>query len=136
MISLLLILAAVMVLLLTGAPIFAALGTAAVTLLFATEGEVGSLGELTFGKLDVYLLVAIPLFAFMAQILIKARVVDYLYNAVHALVRHWPGGLGIATVLSCTLFAAVSGSSAATALTIGAMAIPQMIRFGYSRRAA
>ena len=136
MIALTLILGGMVLLLLTGIPIFAGLGSAAIAILYGAEGEIGSIGELVFGNLDVYLLAAIPLFAFMAQILIQARVVDDLYAAMHTLVRHLPGGLSVATILSCTLFAAISGSSAATALTIGATAIPQMIRYGYSPRVA
>ena len=124
--TLVLILLGMLVLLMSGLPIFAGLGLMAIGLLYAVEGQVGSLAEIAFGKLDVYLLVCIPLFAFMAHIIIKAKVVDDLYDAVHGLVRHWPGGLGVATVLSCTVFAAISGSSVATALTIGTSAIPQM----------
>jgi len=51
-------------------------------------------------------------------------------------VRHLPGGLGVATVGACTVFAAISGSSVATALTIGAAAVPLMIRYGYPPRVA
>lgn len=134
--KLLLILVGMLVLLMSGIPIFAGLGLMATGLLYVVEGQIGSLAEIAFGKLDVYLLVCIPLFAFMAHIIIKARVVDDLYAAVHSLVRHWPGGLGVATVLSCTVFAAISGSSVATALTIGTSAIPQMQRYGYPRRSA
>ena len=89
-----------------------------------------------FGELNRYLLVAIPLFAFMAQVMIRGRIVDDLYRTAYTLTRHLPGGLGIATIAACTVFAAISGSSVATALTIGAVAIPQMIRFGYEPKAA
>jgi C4-dicarboxylate transporter DctM subunit len=95
-----------------------------------------NLGELIFGKLDTYLLVAIPLFTLMAQFMIRGRVVDQLFNTTHTMTRHLPGGLGVATVFACTIFAAISGSSVATALTIGSAAIPQMIKYGYSPRYA
>jgi len=134
--KLLLILVGLLILLLSGMPIFTGLGLMATGLLYAVEGQIGSLGEIAFGKLDVYLLVCIPLFTFMAHVIIKSKVVDDLYAAVHGLVRHWPGGLGVATVLSCTVFAAISGSSVATALTIGTSAIPQMKRYGYPRHSA
>jgi C4-dicarboxylate transporter DctM subunit len=71
------------------------------------------------------------MFAFMAHVMIRSKVVDDLYDAANALVGHFKGGLGVATVLACTVFAAISGSSVATALTIGSSAIPQMQRFGY-----
>ncbi len=123
-------------LLFTGIPVFAALALFGAGTLLVAEGAFGSLGENLFGSLNSYLLVSIPLFTLMAQFMIRGKVVDELYNTTHTLVRHLPGGLGIATVGACTIFAAISGSSVATALTIGAAAIPQMIRYGYSPRYA
>ena len=120
-----------MALLLTGVPIFAGLGVASIVLMVLTEGSIGSIADTVFGKLDTGLLTAIPMFAFMAHVMIRSKVVDDLYDATNALVRHLPGGLGVATVMACTVFAAISGSSVATALTIGSSAIPQMERHGY-----
>lgn len=125
-----------LVLLFTGLPIFAGLALFGAALLQVTQGEMGSVTEVIFGELNRYLLVAIPLFAFMAHVMIRGRIVDDLYQTAYTLTRHLPGGLAVATIAACTLFAAISGSSVATALTIGAVAIPQMIRFGYSPRAA
>lgn len=125
-----------LLLLFTGLPIFAGLALFGGALLFITQGELGSVTEVIFGEINRYLLVAIPLFAFMAQVMIRGRIVDDLYNTAYTLTRHLPGGLGIATILACTIFAAISGSSVATALTIGAVAIPQMIRYGYDPKAA
>ncbi|MCP5371625.1 MAG: TRAP transporter large permease [Hyphomicrobiales bacterium] len=125
------ILVGLVALLLTGVPIFAGLGLASVVLMLLTEGSIGSMADTVFGKLDTGLLSAIPLFAFMAHIMIRAKVMDDLFATAHTLVRHLPGGLGVATVLSCTIFAAISGSSVATALTVGTSAIPQMARYGY-----
>ena len=126
-----LILGGLVILLLTGAPIFAGLGVASIVLMLFAEGSIGSIADTVFGKLDTGLLTAIPMFAFMAHVMIRSKVVDDLFEAANALVRHLPGGLGVATVLSCTVFAAISGSSVATALTIGSSAIPQMQRYGY-----
>lgn len=125
------ILAALVLVLLTGLPVFAAIGVFAGVLMFVYQGGIGGLGEIVFGKLNIYLLVAIPLFTLMAHFMIRGKVVDDLYSTANTLLRHLPGGLGIATVAACTLFAAISGSSVATALTVGAVAIPQMIRYGY-----
>ncbi|MEZ5703688.1 MAG: TRAP transporter large permease [Burkholderiaceae bacterium] len=125
-----------MLLLFTGLPIFAGLAVFGGAVMWVTQGEMGSVTEVVFGELNRYLLVAIPLFAFMAYIMIRGKIVDDLYSSAYTLTRHLPGGLGIATILACTLFAAISGSSVATALTIGSVAIPQMIRFGYEPRAA
>jgi C4-dicarboxylate transporter, DctM subunit len=131
-----LILAGLVLLLFTGLPVYAGLMLYGGALLVATQGELGSVSEVMYGELNRYLLVAIPLFAFMAHVMIRSRIVDDLYATAYTLTRHLPGGVGIATVLACTLFAAISGSSVATALTIGSVAIPQMIRFGYPPRAA
>ena len=125
-----------LLLLFTGLPIFAGLALFGAALLVATQGELGSVTEVIFGELNRYLLVAIPLFAFMAQVMIRGRIVDDLYRTAYTLTRHLPGGLGIATIAACTVFAAISGASVATALKIGAVAIPQMIRFGYEPKAA
>ncbi|HEX6136481.1 MAG TPA: TRAP transporter large permease [Casimicrobiaceae bacterium] len=131
-----LILAGLVAVLLTGVPVFAGLTLFGTAILYAFEGRPGGLGELVFGELDTYLLVAIPLFTLMAQFMIRGKVVDDLFGAAHTLVRHLPGGLGVATVAACTVFAAISGSSVATALTIGAAAIPLMVRYGYPARVA
>jgi C4-dicarboxylate transporter DctM subunit len=131
-----LILAGLVAVLLTGVPVFAGLTLFGTAILYANEGHLGGLGDLVFGELDTYLLVAIPLFTLMAQFMIRGKVVDDLFGAAHTLVRHLPGGLGVATVAACTVFAAISGSSVATALTIGAAAVPLMIRYGYTPRVA
>lgn len=131
-----LILIILIALLLTGMPIFAGLGLASIAIMLVTEGSISSVADTVFAKLDNGVLTAIPMFAFMAHVMIKSRVVDDLYDAANAMVGHFKGGLGVATVLSCTIFAAISGSSVATALTIGSSAIPQMQRFGYRPRDA
>ena len=119
-----------------GMPMFAALFLLPLGVLYWTEGAVPALGEMVIGKLDGYLLVAIPLFMLMAHIMVRGRVVDDLYNAAFAMLRGVRGGVGIATVAACTVFAAISGSSVATALTIGKIAIPQMLKYGMSRKGA
>lgn len=131
-----LILAGLIAVLLTGLPVFTGLALFGAAILVAVDGNLIGVGDTLFGALDVYLLVAIPLFTLMAQFMIKGKVVDDLYGAADTLLRHLPGGLAIATVAACTIFAAISGSSVATALTIGSAAIPQMIRHGYRPRVA
>ena len=131
-----LILVGLVLVLLTGVPVFAGLMLFSTALLVVVEGKLGGIGDLVFGKLDTYLLVSIPLFTLMAHFMIRGKVVDDLFGAAHTLLRHLPGGMGVATVAACTVFAAISGSSVATALTIGSAAIPLMIRYGYSPRVA
>ncbi len=129
-------LAGLLVLLYLGVPMFAAMVLLSLGVLWATEGTVATLGEFVFGKLDSYLLVAVPLFMLMAHFMVRGRVVDDLFHTAHTMLRHVRGGIGVATVAACTVFAAISGSSVATALTIGKVAIPQMLRYGYSRKGA
>jgi C4-dicarboxylate transporter DctM subunit len=129
-------LAGLLGLLYLGVPMFAAMTLLSLGVLWATEGTIATLGEFVFGKLDSYLLVAVPLFMLMAGFMVRGRVVDDLFHTAHTMLRHIRGGIGVATVAACTVFAAISGSSVATALTIGKVAIPQMLRYGYSRRGA
>ncbi len=124
------------VLLLTGMPVFAALGLAATAILLVFEGHIGSVADTVYAHLDKPILITIPLFVFMANVMIRAKAIDDLFDMAHAFIGHIRGGLGVATVMSCTIFAAISGSSVATALSIGSSAIPQMKRFGYPERAA
>ncbi len=131
-----LLLGALITLLWLGMPMFAALFLLPLAVLYAVEGGIPAIGEMVIGKLDGYLLVAIPLFMLMAHIMVRGKVVVDLYNAAFALLRGVRGGVGIATVAACTIFAAISGSSVATALTIGKIAIPQMLRYGMSRKGA
>ncbi|HQU48274.1 MAG TPA: TRAP transporter large permease subunit [Casimicrobiaceae bacterium] len=130
------ILVGLVAVLLTGVPVFAGLTLFATAIVYVAEGNLGGMADLVFGKLNTYLLVAIPLFTLMAHFMIRGKVVDDLFGAAHTLLRHLPGGMGVATVAACTVFAAISGSSVATALTIGSAAIPLMIRYGYSPRFA
>ena len=134
--TILLVFGALILLLLTGIPIFAALGLTASAVLWLAEGDIDGLGDAVYVHLNKPALSAIPLFVFMAQVMIRARVIDDLYTFAHTVIGHVKGGLGVATVLACTIFAAISGSSVATALSIGSSAIPQMKRFGYPERDA
>ena len=132
----LLIFAGLILLLLTGIPIFAALGLTATAILLIFEGNIGSVADTVYAHLDKPILTTIPLFVFMANVMIRAKVIDDLYDMAHTLIGHVRGGLGVATVMACTIFAAISGSSVATALSVGSSAIPQMRRFGYPKREA
>jgi len=133
-VTFLLILTALIAFLYTGLPMFAGMFLFSCGVLLLVEGNIATLGEFVFGKLNVYLLVAIPLFMLMSHFMVRGKVVDDLYATAHTLTRHLPGGLAVATVFACSVFAAISGSSVATALTIGKVAIPQMLKYNYDRR--
>ncbi|MDE0712470.1 MAG: TRAP transporter large permease [Rhodospirillales bacterium] len=85
-------------------------------------------------SVDNFILLAVPLFILMANVLLKGGAGERLFSAVQSWIGHWPGGLAVATVLSCAIFGATSGSSVATSATIGTVAIPEMVNRGYERR--
>ena len=86
-----------------------------------------------YKSLDDFVLSSIPLYILLSQILIAGKVGNDLYDVASKWVRHLPAGLGVATILACAAFAAISGSSVATAVTIGMVAIPEMISRGYPK---
>lgn len=131
--SFLLILFALIAFLYLGMPMFAGMVVFSSVITLVAKGTLGAMGEIIFGHINSYLLIAIPLFMLMAEFMMRGKVVDDLYEVGNKLVGHLPGGLAIATIFACTIFAAISGSSVATALTIGAIAIPQMMKYNYSR---
>ncbi|MHA7775652.1 TRAP transporter large permease [Roseibium sp. M-1] len=129
-----LILAALFALLLIRVPVAFALGGMGLALLLLGGFSPLMAPQAILSALDGFILLAVPLFLLMSNILLKGGVGRDLFAAVHAWVGHWPGGLAVATILSCAIFAAISGSSVATAATIGTVAIPEMINRGYERR--
>lgn len=89
---------------------------------------------IAYKTLDSYVLTSVPLYILMSQIMLTGRVGSGLFELGSKWMGHLPGGLGIATIFACAIFAAISGSSVATAVTIGAMAIPEMLKLGYDRK--
>ncbi len=129
----LLILAALLALMLLRVPIAFALGALGVALLWLYPLPLNAIPQRLYGTMDSFELLAVPMFLLMSNVLLKGGIGRDLFAAVQSWVGHWPGGLGIATILSCGLFSAVSGSSVATAATIGTVAIPEMTARGYNR---
>ncbi|MEM6761854.1 MAG: TRAP transporter large permease [Pseudomonadota bacterium] len=128
-----LILVGLFALLLMGIPVAFALGGLGV-LLLAIGGFSPLMAPAGFlSAMDNFVLVAVPLFLLMANVMLRGGVGRDLFAAVQAWVGHLPGGLAVATILSCGVFAAISGSSVATAATIGTVAIPEMTSRGYPR---
>lgn len=127
------ILTALLALLLLRTPVAVTLGVLGCILLVLKEFSLSAVPQRLYGTMDSFELLAVPMFLLMSNILLRGGVGKDLYTAVHSWVGHWPGGLGVATTLSCTLFSAISGSSVATAATIGTVAIPEMTSRGYER---
>src|SRR5256884_5153971 len=93
----------------------------------------GVVGSVAWSNASSFSFIAVPLFVFMSAILLHSGIGRGLFTAVARWVGFLPGGLAVASVFSCAIFAAVSGSSVATAATIGMIAIPEMERRGYGR---
>ncbi|MGD1882002.1 MAG: TRAP transporter large permease [Paracoccaceae bacterium] len=132
--TIVLILAVLFGLLLIGVPVAFALGGIGLGMLIFGGFSPLMAPQAILSTLDGFILLAVPLFLLMSNVLLKGGVGRDLFAAVQAWVGHWPGGLAVATILSCGLFAAISGSSVATAATIGTVAIPEMISRGYDKR--
>jgi len=96
-------------------------------------GSLKALGFVTWSSMNSATLSAIPLFILMADILLRAGVSDRFYNGLSIMVRRLPGGLLQTNIAGCALFAAISGSSVATAASIGTVAIPQLREKGYDQ---
>ena len=93
----------------------------------------GVVGSIAWSNASSFSFIAVPLFVFMSGILLHSGIGKGLYTAVARWVSFLPGGLAVASIFSCAIFAAISGSSVATAATIGLIAIPEMERRGYAR---
>jgi C4-dicarboxylate transporter DctM subunit len=120
-----------------GLPVAMSLGLASVlTILFFENDSLASLALKFFQTFEHFTLLAIPFFILAGNFLTTGGVAKRMINFAIAVVGHLPGGLAIASVLACMLFAAVSGSSPATVVAIGSIVIAGMVRVGYSQRFA
>ncbi len=128
-----LLLAAMGGLMAVGVPVAFALGGLGLAMLLAAGLSPLMVPQGLYSLTDSFVLLAVPLFLLMSNVLLKGGAGRSLFAAVQSWVGHWPGGLGIATVLSCAVFAAISGSSVACAATIGTVAIKEMTERGYAR---
>jgi C4-dicarboxylate transporter DctM subunit len=117
-----------------GVPIAVALGLSSVlTLLFFAQDSLASLALKFFQTMELYTLLAIPFFILAGTFMTTGGVARRMIEFANAAVGSLTGGLAIASVLACVLFAAVSGSSPATVVAVGSIAIAGMVRAGYSQ---
>lgn len=123
-----------LLLLLSGIPIAFALGGVAVVFmaLFMPPANIQIIAETLFSELNNFTLLAIPLFILMGSVVGKTRAAADLYESMHRWFYRMPGGLGVANIAGCSIFAAMCGSSPATCAAIGGMGIPEMRKRGYS----
>ncbi|MCP4983853.1 MAG: TRAP transporter large permease subunit [Gammaproteobacteria bacterium] len=127
------ILLVLLLLLFSGIPVAFALGGLGLALIVLGDMSPLMIPQGLYSVMDNFILLAVPLFLLMSNVLLKGGVGNDLFNAIQSWVGHWPGGLGVATIISCAIFAAISGSSVATAATVGNVAIDEMSRRGYQR---
>jgi C4-dicarboxylate transporter DctM subunit len=125
---------ALFVFLILGMPIAISLGLASLlTIIFFANDSLASLVLKFFQTMEQFTLLAIPFFILAGNFLttggVARRMIDFAVSAV----GHLPGGLAIASVLACMLFAAVSGSSPATVVAIGSIVIAGMVKTGYTQ---
>jgi tripartite ATP-independent transporter DctM subunit len=100
------------------------------------QASMSTLVDESFVIASTYELIVIPLFVLMGNLASISGMSADLYRAAYAWVGHWRGGLASATIVSCAGFAALSGSSVASAVTMGRVALPEMRRYNYDNRLA
>ncbi len=117
-------------------PVAAALGVLGMLLdkIYSSLPLTLALGEVAWSTSKDFLLVTIPMFILLGEILLRAGVAERMYGAMASWMSWIPGGLMHSNIGACTLFAATSGSSVATAATVGTVALPLVQRYGYNER--
>ena len=130
--------AAMLAMMLVGLPIAVAMAAAGIIGGIAAYGVpfMDSIAPVVWGVQNENLLTSIPLFVLLGELLLRSGIADRMYIALSAWLGRLPGGLLHTNIGSCALFAATSGSSVATAATIGTVALPSLHRRGYSMRAS
>jgi C4-dicarboxylate transporter DctM subunit len=123
------------VFMLTGMPISIALGLTVLSFIFTmTDVPTESVALKLFTGIDNFEIMAIPFFILAGNFLTHGGVARRMINFATSMVGHWYGGLGLAGVMACALFAAISGSSPATVIAIGAIMLPAMVNQGFPKR--
>ena len=123
------------ILMLTGMPISISLGLTVLTFLFTmTQVPLESVALKLFTGIEKFEIMAIPFFILAGNFLTHGGVAKRMINFASSMVGHWYGGLGLAGVLACALFAAVSGSSPATVVAIGSILLPAMVKAGFPNK--
>ncbi len=131
----LIIFALLIALMLTGMPISIALGLTVLTFLFfLTSVPIEAVALKLFTGIENFEIMAIPFFILAGNFLTHGGVAKRMINFATSMVGHWYGGLGLAGVMACALFAAISGSSPATVIAIGSILMPAMVAQGFPKR--
>ena len=115
-------------------PIAIALAVSSITGLFLVDFSLNTVIQKMFTGVNSTTLMAIPGFVFAGLIMAQGGISKYLIECIKSWVGHTKGGLSVVTVITCMIFAAISGSSPATAAAIGAIMIPMMVKAGYDKK--
>jgi C4-dicarboxylate transporter DctM subunit len=122
-------------LMLTGMPVSIALGLTVLTFFFfLTEVPIEAVALKLFTGIESFEIMAIPFFILAGNFLTHGGVARRMIRFATTMIGHWHGGLGLAGVMACALFAAISGSSPATVVAIGAIIMPAMVQQGFPKR--
>src|ERR1700734_1778583 len=117
-----------------GMPISIALGLSVLTYLFIlSDVDPKMVGLKLFTSIDRFEIMAIPFFILAGNFLTAGGVARRMIDFATSMIGHWYGGLGLAGVVACALFAAISGSSVATVVGIGSIILPALMEQGYPR---
>lgn len=128
----LIIFAILTVMLATGMPVSIALGLTVFSFLFFfTSIPMDSIALKLFTGIEKFEIMAIPFFILAGNFLTHGGVARRMIDFATSMVGHWHGGMGLAAVMACALFAAISGSSPATVMAVGSIMIPAMVKMGY-----
>jgi C4-dicarboxylate transporter, DctM subunit len=122
-------------LMLTGMPISISLGLTVLTFLFTmTDVPIESVALKLFTGIEKFEIMAIPFFILAGNFLTHGGVARRMIKFTTSMIGHWYGGMGLAGVLACALFAAISGSSVATVVAVGSIMLPAMVKQGYPKK--
>ena len=129
------IFALLIALMLTGIPVSIALGLTVMTFLFTlTTVPIEAVSMKLFTGIESFEIMAIPFFILAGNFLTHGGVARRMIDFATSLIGHWHGGLGLAGIVACSMFALVCGSSVATVAAVGAIVLPEMVRHGYPMR--
>jgi len=122
-------------LMLTGMPISISLGLTVLTFLFTmSQVPLDTVALKLFTGIEKFEIMAVPFFILAGNFLTHGGVAKRMINFCTSMIGHWYGGMGLAGVMACALFAAISGSSVATVVAVGSIMLPAMVKAGYPKK--
>jgi len=130
--------ASLTILLLSGLPLAFVMGSLAVlfNILLLGPQSLSMITSVVYGVMDNFIFIAIPLFVFMGMVLQRSGIAEDAYDMMYKWIGGVKGGLAMGTVAVCTIFAALTGISAAATVSMGIIALPSMLKRGYDKKIA